>query len=192
MPAPQQIPWDDMLREFVSAEKRPTAKVLSKKFGGATGTIRSKMSTDKWTQQREQFQKDLAKKTTDKLKNRLAEETAALEAEIKVGHLEMAADMRRLSTVSLKLHIKTLLEAKKPVPLDEARRLAQTATEIERKALGIPEVLSLTESELEEEIRAELAALAELVGGGETEGAPAPKEEAAGDRAQRQDGDSVP
>jgi hypothetical protein len=181
-----------MLREFVSAEKRPTAKVLSKKFGGATGTIRSKMSTDKWTQQREQFQKDLAKKTTDKLKNRLAEETAALEAEIKVGHLEMAADMRRLSTVSLKLHIKTLLEAKKPVPLDEARRLAQTATEIERKALGIPEVLSLTESELEEEIRAELAALAELVGGGETEGAPAPKEEAAGDRAQRQDGDSVP
>lgn len=157
----EKIPWNAVLSEYLNAPTRPTAGDLAEQFGCSISSINRRASRDNWKTLREEHQAAIAEQASSDL----AAIAADLEVRIRKEQLENAHGMQALGAESIQKHLEEMRKTGKPVPVTVARHLVVAAAEMQRKALGIPEVLTITEDELDAEIRAELAKLAKIQGG---------------------------
>ena len=95
----------------------------------AAGTIRNRCAADKWQAQREALRERIVTKTR--------EVTATTEADVAARHVKIAQALQAKALQALqRLDVATL-------PASEVRQFLATATDIERKALGMDNKFTL-------------------------------------------------
>lgn len=117
--------WGAIRDEWVAGSDEITHRTLGDKYGVAVATIGRRASSENWTDQRSSYRHQVVIKTRDRASTK--------EAEVRVRHIGIA----KLLMIPAIEKLKTL----EPGDLSniELLRFLNSATEIERKAAGIPE-----------------------------------------------------
>lgn len=131
--------WDKIRTEYISGDDHTTLEALCSMHGCSIDTIKRRSSKENWVDQRTQYRHRVATKTQQK--------AAAKEAEIRVRHMQIARAMqekalRKLVTVD-----------PSGLSMSELRHWIRDATEIERKAAGIPDEFNIKDMGRDDLIR---------------------------------------
>jgi len=138
--------WETIRSEYVTGSDQVTLEGLAAKHGPRVDTVRRRSAREHWVAQREEHRRQSAKKAADLLSSR--------DAEIRVRHMRQARELQELALARLRQLDPSELTT------TELRLYLKDACEIERKAAGIPDEVSLTGDALNAAIERELARLA--------------------------------
>jgi hypothetical protein len=154
----KKIPWNEVKEKYITSETI-TFEEVAKEFGIAPSTIMNRAAKEKWTTSRERYHEIVSRKAQD-----LA---GSSEARRRAKMLTIADSMKGLAAEGLSRAIQDFSKNKDSrMDLAEIRLMIKDGTEIERRALGMADVLVMTDDELDAKILSLAARLAE----GEEEG----------------------
>ena len=122
---PRKAPWEQVREEYVAGPDELTLAVLAAHYGVAVETVCRHAAAEKWAAQRVQHRHTVAIRGREK--------ATTSEAEIRVRHIGIAKLMQAKAIARLRT-----LDPEK-MDLSEVRHYLRDATEIERRAAGIPD-----------------------------------------------------
>jgi len=140
--------WDSIGNEYICGPDEVTQAFLCEKYGCATVTIANRASKEDWTGRRIEYR--------NKVNMKIQKKAITQEAELRSRHIKVAKLMMR------KAYRKLLKVLPDDFEMNELRLWMKDASDIERKAAGIPDVIryeDMTDEELLDEIRAKIADL---------------------------------
>lgn len=145
--AKRKYNWSALRDLYVMGDDEVTLEwMASQKDSPAVGTLKDKSSKGDWPEQRRQYRDQV----TTKARGR----ASTSEAELRVRHIKIAKALQAKALKRLQV-----LDINELSP-SELRLYLKDATEIERKAAGIPDLTVMNEHEIDDAIRTELARLA--------------------------------
>jgi hypothetical protein len=144
--------WIKIRTEFVTGPITLTLDKVAKNNGVTPCVLRLRAAKEKWTQERKRYHTKLATEA-----EKIATKTQAKRL---ARQLTIADSMKALGAEALRRTIKDFDgDAARRLNLDELRLLIKDATEIERRALGMPDAVMMTGKELDDRL---LGILSEL------------------------------
>lgn len=142
--------WTQIRQLYVAGEDSVTLESLAEDFGCHYSTIRKQAAKDKWTEARQRWRAEVEAETKAKL--------VTLEASRRLDMLDIAEKMRGIGFESLRrIGLNMSRDPNFRLEPQETRLLLKDATEIMRRALGIPDVVAMTDEEIDAALDAELA-----------------------------------
>ena len=118
--------WDLIRDEYVAGPDTLTIAALIKKHGCGKAVCYKRAAVGKWTRKRSEHRKKVAVETSKK--------AIDLQISIRTKHIAIAQKMQEKALAKLEKLRPESLEA------DEMRRLLKDSAEMERRAVGIPDV----------------------------------------------------
>lgn len=151
--------WTAIRDEYVTATDEVSLRDLARKHGCHQSTIRGRSAREDWPGKRRQHR--------DRVSTEVQSTAIELEASHRAEMIRIAQRMQLAGMTSLDRHL-ALLEADPDwtLDVDQTRLLLKDATEIVRRALGIPETVDVREYERlsDDERRRRIAALLDRAG----------------------------
>jgi predicted transcriptional regulator len=149
----KRIPWSAIREKYITSET-VTLDDLAKEFGVDRSGVAARSSKEKWTDKRRSY--------FDRVSTAAENLAANAEAKRRARMLTIADSMKALASEGLKRTIEDVRkDPKLRLDLSEIRLMLKDGTEIERRALGMADVLVMTDDELNSEILSIAARLAE-------------------------------
>ena len=144
--------WIAVKAEFVTGPVTLTLDQVAENNGISASTLRARAAREKWTQERKRYGLKLTAEA-----EKIATKTQARRL---ARQLTIADSMKALGAEALRRTIGDFeRDTGRRLDLDELRLLIKDATEIERRALGMPDAVMMTGRELDDRL---LGLLAEL------------------------------
>lgn len=139
--------WELIRQDYVTSDI--TAEKLSAKYGAAATTIGKRAAKERWTEARENYRRKVAKKTEDN--------SAAIQAKRRSKMLRIADSMTALGLVGLQRMANDIREdPTKRLDLVDVRLLLKDANEMERRALGMADIIAMSDEEVLNALDAEI------------------------------------
>jgi hypothetical protein len=156
MPKNKRVPWTAIREKYVTSETI-SLEDLAKEFDVNPTGVKTRAAKEKWVDQRRRY--------FDRVSTAATDLAARTEVKRRARMLTIADSMKALGSEALARTIADLQKNKKMrLDLSEIRLMIKDGTEIERRALGMADVLVMTDEELNSQI---LALAARLDEGGE-------------------------
>jgi len=137
--------WIAIAQEYVTGGPEVTLEGLAEKYGTSRGGLMTRAADEKWTDQRREYREGIRREA-----EKIARST---EAKRRAKMLTVADAMKGLGTAALKRTIEDFERDKgKRIDLDDLRLLIKDGTEIERRALGMPDHVLMDGRELDDRL----------------------------------------
>ncbi|HQM37587.1 MAG TPA: hypothetical protein PLN64_01565 [Candidatus Bipolaricaulis anaerobius] len=132
--------WSQIRDEYITANPEVSQHTLCEKYGCSPRAIAGRCSREQWTAKRAEHMQSVSRE--------LRERAVDLEASYRAEMLRTAQEMTRAGMLSLSRHLARLeADADVALEVEQTRLLLKDASEIVRKALGIPESVDVREYE---------------------------------------------